>query len=188
MAVETAWLDERELAAWVGLAAVLELLPGVLDSQLRHDSELTHFEYYTLAMLSEAPRRTLPMTALAEQTNATLARLSHVAQRLQARGLVERLPSPHDARVTNVRITTTGRRKVRASAPGHVATVRRYVIDALSATQVDQLTGITKAILAELDPEAAVAAVFRRTGDTAVEPSTSGRAARADTTGGPTAH
>jgi hypothetical protein len=35
--------------------AVLELLPGVLDSQLRRDAALTHFEYYVLAMLSEAP-------------------------------------------------------------------------------------------------------------------------------------
>jgi hypothetical protein len=42
-------------AAWVPLVAVLELLPGVLDSQLRRDAALTHFEYYVLAMLSEAP-------------------------------------------------------------------------------------------------------------------------------------
>jgi hypothetical protein len=50
--MKTPWLDERESAAWVGLAAVMELLPGVLDSQLRRDAELTHFEYYALAMLS----------------------------------------------------------------------------------------------------------------------------------------
>lgn len=40
------------------LAAVLELLPGVLDGQLRRDADLTHFEYFLLAMLSEAPGRT----------------------------------------------------------------------------------------------------------------------------------
>lgn len=74
-------LSQSELTAWVGLAAVLELLPGVLNSQLRRDAELTHFEYYALAVLSEAPRRTLPMTSLSVQTHATLARLLHVAQR-----------------------------------------------------------------------------------------------------------
>ncbi len=52
--VETKWLTKDELAAWVRLAAVLELLPGVLDSQLRRDADLTNFEYYVLAMLSEA--------------------------------------------------------------------------------------------------------------------------------------
>ena len=78
--MDTTWLNDEEMAAWVRLAAVLELLPGVLDSQLRRDAGLTHFEYYALAMLSEAPQRTLRMTALAAQTNATLPRLSHVIQ------------------------------------------------------------------------------------------------------------
>ena len=92
--VDTTWLDEDESAAWVRLAAVVELLPGVLDSQLRHDAELTHFEYFVLAMLSQAPRRTLRMTALAAQTNATLPRLSHVVRRLEDRGLVDGFPVP----------------------------------------------------------------------------------------------
>ena len=68
------WLTDDERVAWVRLAAVLELLPGVLDTQLRRDADLSHFEYFTLAMLSEAPDRTLRMTALAGRTNATLAR------------------------------------------------------------------------------------------------------------------
>src|SRR5215207_1713036 len=79
--VDTPWLDRRQLRAWIRLAAVLELLPGVLDAQLRRDADLTHFEYYVLAMLSEAPGRTLRMTELTRQTNATLPRLSHVVTR-----------------------------------------------------------------------------------------------------------
>ena len=72
--------------------AVVELLPGVLDAQLRKDSELTHFEYFVLAMLSDAPERTLRMTALAKHTNATLPRLSHVVRRLEDRGTCRALP------------------------------------------------------------------------------------------------
>jgi DNA-binding MarR family transcriptional regulator len=150
--VDTRWLTPDQLAAWVRLVAVVELLPGVLESQLRRDAGLTHFEYYVLAMLSEAPERTLRMTTLAQATNATLARLSHVVQRLEARGLVERFPCPHDRRATNARLTGTGRDKVTASAPGHVATVREHVIDALTPEQVTQLTAITDAILGRLDP------------------------------------
>ena len=30
--MDTTWLNDEEMAAWVRLAAVLELLPGVLDS------------------------------------------------------------------------------------------------------------------------------------------------------------
>ena len=147
------WLDERERAAWVRLAAVLELLPGVLDSQLRRDAGLTHFEYYVLAMLSEAPQRTLRMTALAARTSATLPRLSHVVRRLEERDLVERFPCPQDRRATNARLTENGWSTMVATAPGHVAHVRDQVIDALTPLQVGQLTEIANAILARLDPD-----------------------------------
>ncbi|MCW2806914.1 MAG: MarR family transcriptional regulator [Marmoricola sp.] len=156
------WLSKDELAAWVRLAAVLEMLPGVLDAQLRRDAELTHFEYYVLAMLSEAPSRTLRMTALARETNATLPRLSHVVRRLEDRGLVERFPSPEDARATNARLTAAGWRKVRATAPGHVANVRKHVIDALTPEQVAQLGAITDAILQRVDPEGSMKATYER--------------------------
>ena len=60
----TRWLTDDERAAWVGLAALLERLPAVLEAQLRRDSDLTHFEYWALAMLSEAPDHTLQMSDL----------------------------------------------------------------------------------------------------------------------------
>lgn len=153
----TRWLDDEEMVAWVRLAAVLELLPGVLDSQLRRDAGLTHFEYFVLAMLSEAPERTLRMTALAARTNATLPRLSHVIRRLEQRGLVERFPCPQDGRATNARLTDTGWDTVVATAPGHVETVRSNVIDVLTREQIHELTGIADAILERVDPKGLVA-------------------------------
>ena len=159
--VTTPWLGPEELRAWVRLAAVLELLPGVLDSQLRRDADLTHFQYFALAMLSEAPQRTLRMTALAEMTHATLPRLSHVAQRLEERGLAERFPCPQDARATNIRLTPAGWQKVLDSAPGHVTNVRQHVIDALTPEQLDQLTAIGDALLARLDPDGRMAGVIK---------------------------
>jgi DNA-binding MarR family transcriptional regulator len=160
--VDTPWLTPDQLRAWVRLVAVVELLPGALETQLRRDADLSHFEYYVLAMLSEAPGHTLRMTALAQTTNATLARLSHVVQRLEGRGLVERFPCPEDRRATNARLTPAGWEKVRASAPGHVATVRENVIDALTPEQVGQLSAIADAILGRLDPDGKLAAVHRR--------------------------
>jgi DNA-binding MarR family transcriptional regulator len=162
VSVNTKWLDQVELAAWVRTAAVLELLPGVLDSQLRRDAELMHFEYFVLAMLSEAPRRTLRMTSLGAKTNATLARLSYAVRRLEGRGLVERFPCPEDARATNARLTAAGWSKVREAAPGHVANVRQHVIDALTPEQVHQLADVTDATLGRLDPDGAVAATYHR--------------------------
>ncbi|GAA2644686.1 MarR family winged helix-turn-helix transcriptional regulator [Paractinoplanes durhamensis] len=162
VSVNTRWLSPDEMAAWVRLAAVLELLPAALDSQLRRDAGLTHFDYYVLAMLSETPAHTLRMTALAERTTATLARLSHVVARLEGRGLIERFPCPEDRRATNARLTEAGWAKVQETAPGHVATVRETVIDALTPEQIAQLTEIGEAILHRLDPEGTRAAIYQR--------------------------
>ena len=147
------WLDESEMRAWLRLVAVLELLPGTLDAQLRRDAAMTHFDYMVVSQLSEAPGRTLRMTALAQRTNATLPRLSHVVRRLEERGLVERAPCPWDGRATNARLTDAGWAKVRETAPGHVATVREHVIDALTPEQLSQLDAISDAILDRIDPE-----------------------------------
>lgn len=160
--MDTRGLSTEEMAAWIRLVGVVELLPNVLDTQLRRDAGLTHFEYYALAMISEAPDRTLRMTALARQTNATLPRLSHVVRRLEHRGLVERFPCPQDARATNVRLTDAGWATVRKTAPGHVANVREHVIDALSPQQITELAGIAEAILGRLDPDGTMAAVHHR--------------------------
>jgi DNA-binding MarR family transcriptional regulator len=158
--VDGPWLSDEQLQAWVRLAAVVELLPGVLDTQLRRDAGLSHFEYYVMAMLSEAPDRTLPMSHLAARTNATLPRLSHVVRRLEDRGLVERHADPSDRRVSRARLTTAGWDKVVDSAPGHVANVRRHVIDALSPEQVTQLIEISDRILERVDPDGVMTAPY----------------------------
>lgn len=162
MSTQTPWLDDEQLDAWIRLIAVVELLPGVLDAQLRRDSGLSHFEYLVLAMLSEAPERTLRMTALAARTNATLARLSHVVSRLEDRGLVARRPCPGDRRATNATLTDAGWDAVVAAAPGHVATVRANVVDALTREQVGQLREIAEAVLERLDPTGAMTEPYRR--------------------------
>ena len=158
------WLDDQEISAWLRLMAVVELLPGVLDAQLRRDASLSHFDYQVLAMLSEAPERTLRMTALASLTNATLPRLSHVVGRLEGRGLVERRPCAEDRRATNASLTAEGWSKVVETAPGHVETVRHNVIDALDRRQVKQLRDICESILERIDPEGARTAPYRRPG------------------------
>lgn len=156
------WLDEEEIAAWVRLSAVLELLPAALDAQLRRDEALTHFEYWVLAMLSEAPGRSLRMTQLAGRTNATLPRLSHVVSRLEARDLVRRQPSPDDRRATDVHLTDPGWDAVVAAAPGHVRTVRHLVLDGLSRDQVRELAATADVILAKLDPGGGMTASYQR--------------------------
>ncbi|GAB2459074.1 DNA-binding MarR family transcriptional regulator [Conyzicola lurida] len=150
---DTHWLTPEQLSAWKKFVAVVEILPGVLDTQLQRDADLTHFEYFTMAMLSEAPERTLRMTSLASATNSTLPRLSHVVSRLEKRDYIERTPCAEDRRATNATLTEEGWRKVVATAPGHVDTVRENVIEPLTETDVADLGRIMGRMLRTLDPE-----------------------------------
>jgi DNA-binding MarR family transcriptional regulator len=135
----TRWLNEDERRAWLRLAGVMLKLAPALDSQLQGDSDLTHFDYLALAMLSEAEGRTLRMSRLAGLTNASLSRLSHVVSKLEKRGWVSRTPSPDSRRVTLVSLTEDGWDVVVKAAPGHVETVRSLVFDGLDDGDVAAL-------------------------------------------------
>lgn len=136
------WLDDEEREAWLALVGVVLRLGPALDSQLLRDAGLTHFDYQVVAMLSMAEDRTLRMSELAAQTNASLSRLSHVVKKLEARGWVRRTPDPTSRRTTLAVLTDDGWRAVVAAAPQHVETVRSLVFDGLSREQVGQLKAI----------------------------------------------
>lgn len=160
--MEPRWLTSRELAAWTRLASVLELLPSALDAQLRGDASLTHFDYRVLAILSETEGQVMQMSHLAAATNATLPRASHVVQRLEARGYVQREHSPTDRRARHVSLTRLGKEKIKASAPGHVENVREHVLDALTPDQVNQVAQISEQLLLRLDKNAALRPIYGR--------------------------
>lgn len=131
---------------WAGLATVLEWLPSALDAPLMQDFGLTHFEHGILFALSSAPEQTLRMSELAGFANSSLSRLSRAASRLQDRGLVQRAQDPMDGRSTRATLTKAGRELLERATPAHVATVRRLVLDPLTATQRRQLHTITARI------------------------------------------
>ncbi len=158
MTDDTRWLTDAELRAWIRVIAVVEMLPGVLDSQLQRDADLSHFEYLCLAMLSDAEGRTLRMTELASRTNATLPRLSHVVKRLESRGYVSRRQAADDRRAIDASLTDEGLAKLEATAPGHVAQVRESVLDALTPAQLSALGDACAAILTRIDPDSRMTA------------------------------
>jgi DNA-binding MarR family transcriptional regulator len=150
---EPRWLDAEESQAWRALAKTLERLPAALDAQLRRDAGISHFEYQVLALLSEAPGRTLRMSELATWAGSSLPRLSQVIARLEQRGWVRRTPDPADGRYTLATLTGHGQAKVTQAAPGHAREVRRLVFDPLTKTQSRQLCEIGRRITRAIDPD-----------------------------------
>jgi len=147
------WLTDEEQQAWRRLAAMTMLLPAALESQLQRDAGLTHFAYWVLAMLSEAPGRARRMSELAALANGSQSRLSHLISKLEERGWVRRERADGDGRGQVAVLTDAGYDLVVATAPGHVREVRRLVFDALSPAQVQALHDICTAVVARLIPE-----------------------------------
>ena len=147
----TRWLNDDELRAWLKLAGVMLKLAPTLDSQLQRDSDLTHFDYLCLAMLSEEEDRTLRMSGLAARVNASLSRLSHVISKLEGRGLVRRSPCPESRRVTLVSLTDEGWQHLVKAAPGHVETVRALVFDGLDPADVAALERVAGHIVERIE-------------------------------------
>ena len=147
----TRWLDDDEQRAWLRLAGVMLKLSPALDSQLQRDSDLTHFDYLCLAMLSESDDRTLRMSDLAARVNASLSRLSHVVTKLERRGWVARTPSPHSRRVTLVSLTEEGWQVLVKAAPGHVETVRSLVFEGLAPEDVAALERIAGHVVSRIE-------------------------------------
>ena len=133
------WLTAAELASWLSVVRLMTWLPWSIDQQLQRDSNLRMVEYQVLAMLSESPERTMRMSSLAEVTNASLSRLSHLVERLERRGFVRREPDPTDGRFTNAILTEKGFRALDEAAPGHLAHVRSLVVDVLTPEQLRRL-------------------------------------------------
>ncbi|MEU0535097.1 MarR family winged helix-turn-helix transcriptional regulator [Amycolatopsis tolypomycina] len=126
------WLDEDERHAWINLAKILLTLPGTLESQLLRDADLTLLGYMILARLSAVPGQSLRMSEIAEMANGSLPRISHAVARLEDRGWVVReVCTGQGRRFTTATLTEAGLAHLTASAPGHVETVRRLVIDPL---------------------------------------------------------
>ncbi|WP_022917904.1 MarR family winged helix-turn-helix transcriptional regulator [Ruania albidiflava] len=148
---EPQWLSRDERNAWLALTGLLVRLPGALDSQLERDSHLSFFEYMVLAMLAEHQGQTLRMSALAELTNGSLSRLSHVVRRLESQGLVRRETCQEDRRATNAILTDAGRERVESAAPGHVRRARELVVDAVAPEDLATFGKVAWQILDRVD-------------------------------------
>jgi DNA-binding MarR family transcriptional regulator len=145
------WLTAAELDSWLSVVRMMTWLPWSIDQQLRRDSDLGMVEYQVLAMLSTGPARTRRMSSLAQLTNASLSRLSHLVARLEGRGLVRREPDPMDGRFTIAILTVKGFQTLEDAAPGHVAHVRSLVIDVLSPEQLRRMGLAADRVMSRID-------------------------------------
>jgi len=144
----TKWLSPDEQRAWRSYLEATKVLMDALDRQLQRDAGMPHAYYEILVRLSEADGRSLRMSELAESTLSSRSRLSHAVARLEERGWVVREDCLTDRRGQMARLTDEGFAILAAAAPGHVATVRRLMVDVLTPKQLAAVADIGDAIVA----------------------------------------
>lgn len=148
---ETCWLTPDELIAWRTFSRMMAKLQWALDGHLQRSACLSFVEYHALAMLSEQADHTMRMSELADLTNASLSRLSHLVTRLEQRELLRREPDPDNGRFTHAILTEKGFATLVAAAPAHVAKVRELVIDAVTPAQLRQFGAGAERIIRRID-------------------------------------
>lgn len=144
------WLDAREEKAWRGYRRMRRLLDLELARELMQDAGLSEPDYDVLSDLSETPDQRLRLSELADRMLWSRSRLSHHISRMQQRGLVAREEHPSDGRGSIVVLTPAGRAAIEAAAPGHVAAVRRHLIDFLGPEEIDALGALTQRVVDHL--------------------------------------
>jgi DNA-binding MarR family transcriptional regulator len=134
------WLNEAEMQAWLNFLGAGAVLDRRLDQQLKRDTGLSHAQYDVLAKLSAEPTGEMHMHDLADAVYISKSGLTYQVSQLERAGLVVRRPCEHYERGVHASITETGQRKLKESAPGHVALVRELFIDVLTPREQQVLS------------------------------------------------
>ncbi|WP_151484548.1 MarR family winged helix-turn-helix transcriptional regulator [Streptomyces albicerus] len=153
MKVKTRWLAPSEQRAWRAFVDVHQKLPSRLARRLQATGNLSMADYIVLVALADAPHGRQHFLELAQSVDWERSRMSHHLSRMNKRGLVAREDCPKDGRGVHVAVTPAGRAAIEEAAPGHVATVRRLVIDPLSPEELDMLTRLCEGILDRLEAD-----------------------------------
>src|SRR5262252_844189 len=133
------WLTAPQERAWRRYRRMRTLLDLQIARDLSKDSGLSETDYDVLSTLSERPEGYWRARDLAAQLLWSTSRLAHHVGRMEQRGLVARQSLADDARGALISLTKQGRAVLDRAAPPHVASVRRHMMDLLTAEEVAAL-------------------------------------------------
>ncbi|WP_197381446.1 MarR family winged helix-turn-helix transcriptional regulator [Mycolicibacterium mengxianglii] len=135
-------LTPSQQRAWVSYMRVYHRLEYEMNRHLQHDCGMSLGDYTVLTALSNAPGRAAQLSSLATVIGWERSRLSHHLQRMDSRGLIDRLPSEDDGRATDVALTEEGWQQLLAAAPKHAMWVKQMFFSDVDRGQEAALADI----------------------------------------------
>ncbi|MCZ9328542.1 MarR family winged helix-turn-helix transcriptional regulator [Nocardia farcinica] len=151
------WLSDDEQQTWQAYIRIRQRMDAAIAAGLARDG-LSLADYDLLVPLSAAPGGRMRAKELGAEVCWEKSRLSKHLARMAARGLVERRPSPEDARGIVVELTPDGRAVLERAAPNHVELVRSLFIDPMSPEQARALRELADRVVPEAEEATDLAA------------------------------
>ena len=127
----------RTMAAVTSIMRVQQILLSAVDGALRPHG-LTFARYEALVLLTFSRTGRLPMRVMGDRLQLHPTSVTNIVDRLQADGLVRRIPHPTDRRATLVEITETGSGLLESATKS--VTAIDFGLSGLSAEQEVELT------------------------------------------------
>ena len=147
-------LTQTEELLWRSLMRLVITLPRALGDDLIRTRGMTANEYTALMHLSEAPKRELGITDLAEAAALSVSRMSRLLDDLQARQLIRKRRSETDGRGNIACLTRQGLAVLRSAYPEHLASVRRLVMDHIDDADLARTARVLEAVATSVDQSA----------------------------------
>jgi DNA-binding MarR family transcriptional regulator len=101
-------------------------------------------EYDVLFTLSRCPSGWLRLNELNDNVLLSQSSLSRLVERLEKRGLVERMPAPQDGRGVLLKLTDAGRDLQKQIGREHVRDISALLTPALTASEQRELLRLTE--------------------------------------------
>lgn len=139
------------MAAVTSVMRVQQILLSAVDAALRPHG-LTFARYEALVLLYFSRRRSLPMRVMGERLQLHPTSVTNIVDRLQADGLVRRVPHPTDRRATLVEITEEGlNRMADATKAVNDDDFGLRGLDAAQARELTELLGRVRRAVGDFD-------------------------------------
>jgi DNA-binding MarR family transcriptional regulator len=144
--------SDWRVGVWRSFLRANAVVIAALERELTTAAGMPLAWYDVLLQLAEAPDRRLRMAELAERVLLSRSGLSRLVDRLTAEGLVQRTPSPDDARGTYTVLTVAGLDRLRKAAPTHLDGIGRHWLSRFSDAELEQLGELLSRLAPAADP------------------------------------
>ncbi|WP_214817980.1 MarR family transcriptional regulator [Exiguobacterium sp. s131] len=135
-------IESLELKAWVVLARTMDAISDRVKEDLRRH-QLNSTEFGVLSVLYK--RGDTPLQQIGDQILITSGSVTYVIDKLEKRGLIERIACPSDRRVTYASLTDDGKALMDVVYPQHIE-IFKDIYGLLSDEETEQLISLLKRV------------------------------------------